>query len=307
MSLTIAYITARKQPRFDWFMESLFSQADPGDVAEVIIVDSQRLTRKDWAAWGDPPIARTVNGLLIRPVPVKPTVWQGPHRLTQADWWAVSAATNTAFCYCRTDWIACLDDRLVLLPGWLDRVKEAMRLGYGVCGTYSKVHHLSMDRGMIKHFTPTDGKDSRVGSDAGAVRAPGEWFFGCNFALPLEWALQVNGCDETCDGLSAQDCIFGLMLQNNGFPLMYDKRMAVVEDRTPEYLGPVMIRRDKGVSPNDKSHALVTMLMGLKRAMHPFDLRDVRNKVLAGEPFPVPTEPTHDWFDGQPLSEMQPG
>jgi hypothetical protein len=35
-----------------------------------------------------------------------------------------------------------------------------------------------------------------------------------------------------------------------------------------------------------------------------FDLADLRRRVLAGEPFPVPTEPRTHWVDQQPIGEM---
>src|SRR5206468_2483832 len=131
-----------------------------------------------------------------------------------------------------------------------------------------------------------------------------EWTYGCSLALPLEWALAVNGFDETCDGLSFEDVIFGLHLSNRGYPILFDERMSVIQDRTPGQCGPVMVRRDKGVSPKDKSHSQIDKLGRLDRALHPIDLREIRKNVLAGGEWPLPWGPTHDWFDNQPLSEM---
>jgi hypothetical protein len=37
---------------------------------------------------------------------------------------------------------------------------------------------------------------------------------------------------------------------------------------------------------------------------NPFNLFELRTRILAGEPFSVSTEPTVHWVDGQPLSEM---
>ena len=134
--------------------------------------------------------------------------------------------------------------------------------------------------------------------------AHGQWFFGCTSAAPLEWALAINGYEERMDGLSFEDVIFGLMLTNAGYPLRYDPRMKIIEDRTPAELGTPPRRTDKGISPNDKSHAALQQFGSLKRAGHQWDLRAVRAKVLAGEPFPIPTGPTTDWYDGQPLAEF---
>lgn len=309
MKLTVAYITSREQPCLSWFFDSLRLQQAPDDDIQVIVVDTfagederrvqvRQLARRD----------------VIHTVP-KPTIWQGKHRITSSDWWAAANARNTAMCLCKTEWIAFLDDRCVLLPGWLDGIRSAIKHGYAVCGSYEKVHNLIVENGVVNAFTiPTDGDGKPNGRDGrlpryteeaslygvkGAVLCPGEWMFGCSFALPLEWALQINGQDETCDGLSMEDCIFGLQLKNNDYPLCYDPGMKMIEDRTPTELGTPMRREDKGVSPNDKSHAMLAMLRGSKRAMHGWDLRAIRDTVLAGGEFPIPEAKQYfDWYDG---------
>lgn len=296
--ITLVYHTSRTSPRLKWFFDSLNLQAKADDPIKVIIVDlyahdQERVTNH-----------KKIAGREIVVTEPKPTVWQGKYRLTKQDWWAASNSRNTGICLCQTEWIAFLDDRSVLLPGWLDCIKLAQEHGYAVCGSYEKVHHLIVEEGTVVSFEETDGKDSRKGDSAGAVKAPGNWWFGCTNALPLEWALQINGWDETCDGVSMEDVIFGLHLQNNGFPIYYDRRMKILEDRTPGQLSTPMRREDKGKSPEDKSHRMLAMLQGLKKSMHQWDLRWVRDTVLKGEPFPVPVGPMADWFDGQLLSEM---
>lgn len=296
-SLTVVYTTARHEPRVEWFLDSLSRQADPA--TQVIIVDPFRAE------------ARNSNVRIVHP---KPTVWQGPHRLTKEDWWAASNARNTAICFCETEWIAFVDDRSVLQPTWIEGVRAAMEGLYVVCGPYEKVHNLVVESGRIQSYNKIDGMDSRLEyvlehyahhkSLSNPYNAPGEWTYGCSLALPLEWALQVNGFDETCDGSSGEDYIFGLMLQNNGLPIKYDTRMGILEDRTPGTLNPVMIRRDKGVSPADKSHWLLNKLKTQKKAIHQWDIRQVRAVAMAGRGFPVSSWPNKDPYDGQPLAEM---
>jgi hypothetical protein len=98
--------------------------------------------------------------------------------------------------------------------------------------------------------------------------------------------------------------MFGQMLENNGLKIMFDERMKIIEDRTMPDAECHIKRGDKGVSPNDKSHALVKMLEHQKQAMHPWNLRSLRRRIQGGEPWPIPSQPTVDWWDGQKLSEL---
>lgn len=305
MKLTIGYITSRPSPRLEWFFDSLKRQTKPDDEIEIIIVDKFA---------GDD--ARTENHkrLAGRPIIItapKPTIWQGKYRITSEDWWAASNSRNTVFCLASHPWVACLDDRCVLLPNWLNCVRDAQKHGYAVCGTYEKGFDLVVENGHIVSFVePRDetgklsAKDSRLNEKGLVMTAPNlcppNWFFGCSFALPLEWVWAVNGQDETCDGLSMEDVIFGLMLKNNGYPICFDPRMRIVEDRTPNQIGSPMRREDKGKSPDDKSHAMLAMLRDSKRAMHHWDLKKISEQVKAGQPFPEPEKKKYfDWYDGE--------
>lgn len=308
-ALTVVYITSRQEPHLEWLYDSLRPQVKSGEVVEVVIVDSLNDSRNPWDKVMVSKDGKTRTYTTVCP---KPTVWQGEHRLTKQDWWAASNARNTGICLCKTPWIAFLDDRSILTPTWLQAIRHAMDDNYVVCGAYEKVHNLKVENGFPVAFDvlpENSGKDSRElyikgGNHEVPFNCGGEWAFGCTLALPIEWALCIGGYDETCDGLSMEDVIFGLMLQNNGYPIKYDTRMKILEDRTPSALGTPMKREDKGKSPDDKSHALLKMLRDRKTAMHGFDIREVRKRVLAGEPWPKPWGPTHDFWDNQPLSEM---
>ena len=319
--ITIGLITSRLEPRLDWFFDSLRRQEGVEVVKQIVVVDN---LAQEGDGWGERDVgnhfgAHSImadNGILkmgisVRFIPPKPTVWAGPHRLTKQDWWHASNARNTWLCEATQPWCVGLDDRCVLEPGWLAAVLEAVKGNYAVFGSYEKRHGLVVEDGVITDPGVTNAVDHRETEcrKRGIVmpfRMPPEWSYGCTFALPTAWALEVNGFDETCDGASAEDSIFGMYLKNCGKALKYDYRMKVIQDRTPGQTGPAMIRRDKGVSPNDKSHAQLAMLRPLKRSMHQWDLNTVRADRLAGKPWPIPTGPTHDWYDGQPLSEMTP-
>jgi hypothetical protein len=235
-----------------------------------------------------------------------PNVWQGKHRITSADCWAAATARNTGLCLTTTEWVAFVDDRSVLSFKWLEAVRHAMAGRYVVAGGYRKVHDLVVEDGLLVSSTEIpDGSDHRLRtypSDR-AVPCTGSNVFGASLALPIEWMLDVNGFDETTNGLGVEDCMFGCMLQNRRLPIRYDYSMLVIEDRTPGHLDPAPKRKDKGTSPHDKSHALVNKLSKLKRASHPRDLRKIRDAAIRGEPWPVPTGPDRDWYDGTLLRD----
>lgn len=299
--LTIAYLTARRNCNIHWLVESLERQMDNEGI-RFVIVDCYASERCIGTS-----LPVTVH------VPPKPNVWQGEHRLTKENWWAKANAANTALCLAPDGWILFVDDRSVLMPGFLACCREAMAGNYAAFATYEKAYDVRACNGEVTGFTPApDGKDRRL-QFVNAMHKPtpcgGEWCFGCGILVPVEWALSVNGFDECADGMSFEDVLFGLMLEKHGYPMKFDPRMKILEDRTPTDAEPVFRRTDKGVSPNDKSHKLLHMVMkeGRTEAPNFFGegrIRALRQRVLAGEPFPILQCPTRDWFDGQEISTM---
>lgn len=303
-SLTIVYVTSRPEPEIQWFLESLHPQINSWEHVEVVVVDSYRQPDEGTGerVLNIEKFPNFKNGRRVLP---KPSIWQGEHRITKEDWWAVSNARNTGICMCKTDWISFLDDRCVLMPTWLQAIREAMEGNYAVCGSYEKRHNMTVENGVIINGGIVTGRDNRdTGRDPYAKIVDGGWWYGCTNALPLEWALNINGYEELMDGLSFEDVMFGKMLHNNAYPIKFDPRMKIVEDRTTDKLGPTMKRSDKGVSPADKSHAALARF-GQARRSDNFgkDLRNVRDAALRGEPWQVPDPNTdwRDWFDGEPI------
>lgn len=294
-SLTVCYVTARLHPEIGWFFDSLKNQVLKGDQIEVIVVDYHANSR---------PKELTAELSNVRWINVKPNVWQGPHRLTKKEWWAKSAYLNTGLCLAKTEWIAFVDDRSVLLPTWLQSVRESMVGNYAVCGSYDKRKGMTVENGFIKHGGIIIGEDPRKNGLDAPRPVPGGYWFGCTNALPVEWMLQINGAMELCDSLGLEDVIMGRMLEANGFPIKYDPRMAIAEDRSAEFYEAAVGRTDLGVSPNDKSHGLLALTAGKKQSTHHWNLREVREQVQAGKPFPIPTEPKTDWWNGKPLTEF---
>lgn len=300
--LTVAFITSRSDPKVEWFFDSLMSHIQGMAIGEtvyqLIVVDGLKNERPG-------PFLNVLHKHRAWHVEPKPTIWQGPSRITKEDWWAKSNALNTAICLCETEWIAFVDDRSVLMPGWLNCIYEAMANEYAVCGYYEKHFNMKVENGVIVDEGETAGVDTRLTHWNNDVPYRVKDWYGGHGALPLEWCLAVNGFSEDlCDGLGSEDSMFGCTLHNSGFPIYYDSRMRIIEDRTPGEIDGALKRADKGVSPNDKSHKIVDILRDKTSSQNSFDIRNLRARVLSGEPFPQPSASHLDWYDQQPISEM---
>lgn len=316
--LTIAYMTSRRNPQINWFFDSLHRETG-GNYAgiKVVVVDF----------WADEPgiesrlnITRCRHAMPVH-VPPKPSVWQGKHRLTKADYFAAANARNTALCLAPDGWIAFVDDVSVLMPGWLNAVREAIAGNYIVCGAYRKVNKLVVENGNVVSFEDhPGGHDGRwwKGDDNCAVDCSmyPEWTYGCSLAAPVESLLNIGGYPELCDGAGFEDSPVGFMLANNHYApagLRYDRRMFTLESeelhgQLPRFLREDPCKGDPNAKPrDDKSHALLRILK--PRTSHPGffgdeGIRGLRQRILAGEPFPKVGIPEHEWFTGTPLRDL---
>jgi hypothetical protein len=307
IKLNIVYVTARKNPQFEWFADSLRRELN-GDYEDVkLIIVSHQL----W--YGQKPeyfLSKLWNPLNIVVTAPKPTVWAGPHRITSVDWFSASSTRNTGLCLCDDGYVVFCDDLSVLLPGWLDRVKSAMEGGYMVFGAYRKVKNLVVESGELVSFTDHhQGNDQRLRLTNGkdAVDCTGGWLFGCSCAMPVENLLTIGGWPEFCDGLGFEDCVCGVALQNHGFKMKYDPSMMTYESEELHHVEPALKKTDKGKSPDDKSHRAINIVIGGQKFFDNYyagGIRPERERVLRGEPFEIRNNPRHDWFDGQPIESM---
>lgn len=312
--LTIAYMTARKDPKIDWFLDSLENQIQQIYTercdGQIIIVDYYSSERS---------IQDQLNGFFkagwsIKHAPVKPCVWQGEHRLTNENWFAASNARNTALCLAPDGYIAYIDDLSVLCPGWLLNVRQSMTWNGITLGTYRKVKNLVVNNGEIISWDKEwlGGQDSRrnSGSKDGSVPCNGDMLFGCSLVGPVEAFLSVNGWPEMCDGLGFEDVIMGQVLQNAGWHFRYNLNMMTLESDEHHHIEPPFRRDcfekhsgDKG----DKGHAVLNMAKGgLKYFANYYEggIRKMRDEVLSGNGFPVLNNPQHDWHTGVALKDL---
>lgn len=283
MKITIGYITAREEPCLDWLVSGLNAQADKRDEIELIVVDALGRAAADI---GFQPIAAIKKFVHVMP---KPTVWQGPHRVTAHDFFANANARNTVLTLASSDFVCFVDDRCRIDKRWLDQVRRGEKKRDAViCGPCDK-HE---DRGILMdHRRQLEPK--------GKKGCTGGWCYGANHALPLEWALEVNGFEEGCDPVGLEDCAFGHMLENCGHRIDFVVDMSIQQDRRGFSHPFAFPRHDKGTSPNDKSHALQERFFGRKSTEFTPDLRLLREQIAQGQPFPLPDPGYRDWYDGQ--------
>ena len=236
MTWTVAYFTNRREPHFEWFAAAFKQQAqDELDRVQLVVVDY-------WLEPGHPhlPIpgrkerfAADIGGACeLLHIPPKPTPWQGKHRQTKQDWFAAANARNTALIVATGKTFVAIDDLSVPMPGWWLQVKHAAHHGYLAMGAYRKLRLLVVEQGRVVSFNDDgQGTDSRwgTGSDGGIIRAPGAHLYGCSFALPLETAVLVNGFDEWCNRIGAEDYDFGMRVDRTGLPCYYNRNMYTLE------------------------------------------------------------------------------
>src|SRR6185503_20837727 len=141
MNLTIGFITSRHEPCFAWMFDSLKPQIKADDQIQIVVIDlllDQRAGLMVRNGQFGSEIALGRYPATVEAHVPKPCVWQGEHRRTRENWWAISNSKNSVVCYAIHPWVAFLDDRCVLLPGYLDSIRDAIAGEYAVAGAYEK-------------------------------------------------------------------------------------------------------------------------------------------------------------------------
>lgn len=307
---TIAYMTNRWDPHFDWFLQSLARQCMPKD-QPVIIVDF----------YADEPGRResvlALNlGFNITHVTPKPSLWQGKHKITKGECFDAGNARNTALCLARQMYIAWVDDVSVLTPHWYSRALGATSRNAITLGSYRKVYNLEVDNGIVTDMTDNPiGHDSRrrdVRNLTKITECDPRWLFGCSLVAPVETMLDLGGWPERlCAGTGYEDTIMALVVRNNRIKTYFDPLLMTIESEEAHHIDKPFLRWDpcKG-DPNakpkdDKSHAMLRIAADWKKTDNGYDIRELRNRVLSGGEFPVPTEPETEWFTGTALQDIR--
>lgn len=309
--ITIVYCTARDNPRFQWFADSLSNQI--GDINHQLIIVDSRLWYMDRTDEFKSIINNRLSYIHIAP---KLTVWAGPRRLTKRDYYALSNARNTALIHAIYSHVAFCDDCSVLSERWLHHHLEAAKNGICMAGPSIKYFNMNVENGkLVSHgdqcLLRADTRSNIVSKEIDEdTRDPipvnSSWLYGCNFSVPLDKALSINGFDEEYDGQSnIEDCDFSLRLSHIGETIYYHRDCAIYES-AEDHQRPWEVRqkeidgrwanefRIKDCIKRKKNWALNygRSLIGLRKHVH------------SGGFIPFSPEPTNDWRDNQILQEM---
>lgn len=309
-NIAICYCTARRNSRVEWAVAALQRQlSEPRhlDLNVQFIIISHH---------SDLPLPTIPSRLSrFRFLQPMPNPWTGPFRVTRSDCFSPAVFRNTALCAADAPYIALLDDLSVPQPTWLDAVRNSMDHGRVTAGAYRKVKQLKVVDGIAESYEDyPPGTDNRLAHTNGLpIQCGGNWMYTASIAMPVEVLISVGGyCAEISGAMGFEDVLTGIALQNAGHPCWYDPKMLTLESEEAHFEEKPFFKTDKGVSPQDKSHAALRMVQnGMKyfeNAMPPGGLRKVREDFLAGKGWPWPhphaVQPRNDWFDNQPLSEV---
>ena len=118
----------------------------------------------------------------------------------------------------------------------------------------------------------------------------GNWLYGCTYALPLETMLRSQRLRRAAErDLISRTAFWVASFPTWGRRLSDDPRMKVTQDRTPSECGPPIKRSSKEKHPHDvtdKCHYALRVFAKEPRANRHINLRELRDKIQAGEPFP---------------------
>lgn len=215
--ISIILCTARRQPRFQEMADSIalniefLRKANIQEEVEWVVVDKVL-----WDNDRKEELKSIVNGRFkFVHVPPKPTVWQGPHRLTKKDYWAKSNALNTGIIYANGESLCFTDDCQLLSENWLFTHFSAHKLGLASCSAYKYVYAGTskvVDGRLVEGKIQQPG-DHRLTSMEVPGPVPGGWCYGGNWGAPLQALLKINGVDELLDGAGGlEDCLTGVRI-----------------------------------------------------------------------------------------------
>jgi hypothetical protein len=326
-AVSIVYITHRREPRFEWFADSLAHQLGPDD-PDVIVVDGLHSPERGRE------FELIVGGrFAMRHVAPKPTPYSGKHRVTTREYSAIANARNTGIICSRAAYVVFIDDSGVLADGWWQEVCRAAEHGYVVAGAYENRHDLVVVDGRIHGGRRSqDAPDARweLGDDDALVQIAGSQAFGCGLGVPRERLSLLNGFDELCDPIGGEDANLGIRLAWSGARLFFSRRMLSVKDAL-RHRDDVAVRLDRGHAadtpldearymsclsefgvgrrtlegrPWDCGHLCLDILYGTRSLRSLGNRHDILSLTERDLPDAYDDLPTRYWATGEALAEL---
>lgn len=306
--ISIIYCTNRVDPKFNWFIDSLFNQTTELDRSglELIFIDYAYSEHAN-------SLKDMINGrfryIHSRP---RPNIYQGDKRKTKGEYFSPCNSRNTGYSLAEEGYVVFIDDVSVLMPGWFDAIKRASDENKIVCGAYQKHFEVVVDNGLIISSVKHDGGiDSRwrIG-DAGIRKISGSNFFGCSFGLPSGIFKHIDGFDEICDSIGGEDYHFGIRLNNAGHTIYYDRSMLTIESEEL-HNQPYLMKREDRTLPEGRYMDRLSEF-GVNKRFAPHGNLDSSHLVLdvlmmtdQKKSLGIDINSDHHWFDRKPLIDMQ--
>lgn len=319
--ISIIYSTNRKEPKINWFLDSLRNQTNEEErtFIEIIIIRHPEAVLNEEEK-------EAAKGFNVQVALPKDSLYAGPKRKSKTEMFSPSSARNTGIILSSGEYLVFVDDVSVLMPGWWAAVWQGYVNKRITCGSYWKQFDMVVENGNLVSSRPHDmGRDSRWNlSNGKPVKISGTQVFGCSLAIPASDIIGINGFDELCDSIGGEDYQLGIRLQHNGKTLWYDVSMYTVESEELHNQDYLMRREDRvlpkdkymkqlsgfgvdrRVQPNgnwDSSHMILDILYGTQQRQARYNYYNI-DECRTQKKLPLVPEIDRHWFDAKMLSEI---
>lgn len=229
--LSINYVTCRREPMFQWFVETIISQYEGGVVTDQIVFIDSLIHHDDQR---EEKLKKIINGRFeYLHIPPKPSIWRGRYRKTKTNFFDVSSTRNTGILVAKHDHIVFVDDLSAITNGWINFHRKAAEDKIVFCGAYDKVSGIVVENNRIASYNAQniDGRMKAQPTDEN-LAIGGGWVFGQNVGFPVEFLEKVNGYDEFLARRGCEDCNLGIRLELAGYKdkIFYNKNCLIIED-----------------------------------------------------------------------------
>ena len=245
--ISFIYITCRKYPKLEWFIDALYNQASEikFDINKIQIVIVDDVLQYDENNCRKDMINKIINNRFdYIHIPPKPSNIQGKYKLTKINYHACSIPRNTGICYAKHNYIAFIDDLSTLEESSFKEIIKCATSNIVVGFGYKKVYNLSVINGKIITKTEHEGGiDSRLKIGKNYRKISGSQLYGYN-AAPLSVILKVNGYDEFCNTMGGEDYHYGMRIDKLNIPIYFNGNVIFYESEEISNEENVFIRRD---------------------------------------------------------------